>query len=284
MGPSTTASSHGGDAVTDAGAMSGYFGTDAQQELQARVVQAAAWIEMTPGACISGRFMGCDDFERLGWEVIDPLLDRDNVFGFRMVPAEKVAALSERVSQRGFRLDLWNVFVADRTAGLAASRRILAAGLSAGFTVGAFPREGDGEPIVGIQRFMAENGIVPFPGVMLTGGFCRSTGVTLSDADGSLVATAFGYLPHNAFSPYRSHAFGGLAAVSERYRGRGLGALINALMVVRVFEDLHAGWIYEMIGETNLPSRRMVETCGLTLDPSVKAGVATRADQPRFTR
>ena len=151
-------------------------------------------------------------------------------------------------------------------------------------TVGSFPKEPDGRPINDIQRFMADNGIVPFPGVMLTGGLGRSTGVTLSDAGGSLIATAFGYLPHNAFSPYRSHAFGGLAAVSERYRGRGFGALINALMVVRVFEDLDAGWIYEMISETNLPSRRMVEACGLTLDPSVKAAIAARADQPRFTR
>src|SRR3954454_10061625 len=105
--------------------MSGFFGTETQQELQARVVQAGAWIEETPGACNSGRFMGCDDFDRLGWDVIDPLLDRDGVFGFRMVPAEKVAALAERVSQRGFRLDLWNVFEADRTAGLAASSRII---------------------------------------------------------------------------------------------------------------------------------------------------------------
>ena len=109
--------------------MSGFFGTETQRELQARVVQAAAWIEATPGACNSGRFMGCDDFERLGWQTIEPLLDRDGVFGFRMVPVEKVAALSGHVSARGFRLDLWNVFVADRTPALR---------LRAGFSPPAF--------------------------------------------------------------------------------------------------------------------------------------------------
>jgi hypothetical protein len=264
--------------------MSGYFGNDAQRALQARVVAAIDWIRSTPGACIAGRLMGCDDFESLGWEAIDPLLDRDGVFGFRMIPVGKIAALSARLSQRGFRLDLWNVFVADRNAGLAAATRIAAAGLPDGISSADFPGEPDGERIVTVQRFMADNGVVPFPGIMLSGGICPSTGVTLLDQEGSLVATAYGYLPHNQFSPYRSYAFGGLAAVSDRYRGRRLGAYVNALMIERVFSALAAEWIYEMISESNLPSRRMAEACGLMLDPSIKAGIATRADLPRFTR
>jgi len=34
-------------------------------------------------------------------------------------------------------------------------------------------------------------------------------------------------------------------------------------MIVSVFRDLNATHVYELISPTNLPSRRMVEACGL---------------------
>ena len=264
--------------------MWGCFGTDMQRVLQAHSVAAIDWIRSTPGACIAGRFMGCDDLDRLGWDEIDPFLDRDGVFGFRMLPIDKVASLSARLSERGFRDDHWNVFVVDRNSARAASKRVLAKPLPSGMSIGIFPKEHESEEMIALQGFMAATGIVPFPGIMLAGDLCPSTGVTLLGVDGSLVATAYGYLAHNDFSRYRSHAFGGLACVSDRYRGKGLGAYVNALLVLKVFEELDAEWIYEMISVTNLPSRRMAEACGLVLDPTLTACVATRADQPRFTR
>src|SRR5262245_36303099 len=112
--------------------MSGYFGTDAQRALQARVVDSFEWIRTTPGACVGGRFMACDDVETLGWETIDSFLDRDGVFGFRMLSASKTDTIAERLSRHGFRLDRWNVFVGDRASGLASSSRIVADGLPAG--------------------------------------------------------------------------------------------------------------------------------------------------------
>lgn len=264
--------------------MSGYFGTNIQKQLQARVVESADWIRTTPGACNSGRFMASDDAERMGWDTIHRLLQRDGVFGFRMIPNGKLTDLAARLAERGFRLDLWDVFVADRESGLAASSKILAAGHHPDLTVGEFPSEPEDVRTVAIQRFMAENGIAPFSGSMLAGRLCRSTSVVLAIRSGTIVATAYGYLGHNPFSPYQAHAFGGLVAVSEAHRGKKLGVFANAVMVSRVFSILKASHVYELVTETNLPSRRMVEACGLVLDPTVKAGVATLADGARFTR
>jgi hypothetical protein len=263
--------------------MSGYFGSEAQRALQARVVESADWMQATPGASIGGRFMWCDDIDRLGWDTIERLLDRDGVFGFRMLPVGRVAAVSARLSERGFRADRWNVFVGDRGTALAASNRVLDNPLPSGVSAGSFPRDPESDEMIAVQAFMSGSGIVPFPGIMLAGDLCPSTGVTLLDG-GTLVATAYSYLPHNASSRYRSYAWGGLACVSEGYRGRALGTFVNALMVVKAFDELDADWIYEMISETNLPSRRMAEACGLAIEPSLTTCVAVRAGEPRFTR
>jgi uncharacterized protein len=51
--------------------MTGYFGTQKQQQLQARAEAGAAFASATPGACQVGRFMGCDDPDRLGRGMVD---------------------------------------------------------------------------------------------------------------------------------------------------------------------------------------------------------------------
>lgn len=69
--------------------MAGYFGTEMQQRMQALAEASAEFIGATPGACQTGRTMGCDDPDRLGWERIMQFLERDNIFGFRLIPVVK---------------------------------------------------------------------------------------------------------------------------------------------------------------------------------------------------
>ena len=47
--------------------MSGYFGTEMQQRLQAQAETSVDFINATAGVCQTGRTMGCDDLDRLGW-------------------------------------------------------------------------------------------------------------------------------------------------------------------------------------------------------------------------
>ena len=55
--------------------MAGYFGTQMQQRLQAQAEASVDFIRVTPGACQTGRTMGCDDPEGLGWERIIEFLE-----------------------------------------------------------------------------------------------------------------------------------------------------------------------------------------------------------------
>jgi hypothetical protein len=262
--------------------MSGYFGTELQKGLQARAEASADWIRETPGACQSGRLIGCDDIERLGWDVIEEILERDGVCSFRMIPVAQLDDLAERLAKIGFRLDTWDVFSADRSTAMAAATAILSRGLPDGFTELETPRDPEDPQIVSMQRLMSECGVVPFSGSLLTGEVVAGTMSAVKEPAGAIAAVAYGYFPHNAFSPYHRQAWGGLVAVAESQRGKKLGSIINAMMVRRVFTDLEAEGIYELVGATNLPSRKMVEACGLRLDPSVKCGSATGGE--RFTR
>lgn len=264
--------------------MTGYFGTEMQQRLQAQAEASVDFIRTTPGACQTGRMMGCDDPDRLGWERIDAFLKCDGACGFRLISSQKVDEIRSHLSERACRLDTWDVFLADRDAGLAASEAILSRPLPSGLVELEPPDDPESEAVKRLQALMGAAGIVPFSGSLLTGDCGPATTLAIGDEKGSIVAAAHGYMPHNAYSPYHRYAWGGLVAVAEEQRGKGLGSYINALMIVSVFRDLGATHIYELVSTVNIPSRRMVEACGLRFEPTIVCGAATPLGNARYTR
>ena len=248
--------------------MSGYFGTEYQQKLQALAEASVEFINSTPGACQTGRMMGCDDPDRFGWDRIVSFLNRDGLFGFRMI----------------CRFDTWDVFVSDRATAQPLCEMIVAGGLADGLTELADPTAAEGLQTRSIQTLMGAAGVVPFSGSFLVGECGPRVTVAISDVHEKVVAAAHGYLPHNSFSAFQGHAWGGLVAVAESHRGMKLGNFINARMVAGVFARLGASHIYELVSASNHASRRMVEACGLRHDPSMVCGIATVGDTAKFTR
>ena len=264
--------------------MSGYFGTPIQQRLQAQAEASVDFINATPGACQTGRTMGCDDLDRLGWDRIDEFLDRDGICGFRLIPAARAEELRSRLMERNFRLDTWDVFLADRHSALAASEAIISAGLPSGLIDLEGPTQPEDDFTIGIQMLMGAAGVVPFSGSLLVGEMGLATTVVVGDGDGAIVAAAHGYLPHNTHSPYHRYAWGGLVAVAASQRGKGLGNYVNARMIGSALHDLDATHVYELVSASNVPSRRMVTSCGLRLEPNLVCGIATPNDGAHFTR
>jgi hypothetical protein len=264
--------------------MSGYFGGEAQQRLQKQAEASVGFIDATPGACQTGRTMGCDDPDRFGWKRIEEFLDRDGICGFRLLSTSKADEVKARLTGPDYRFDTWDVFLADRADALAGSEAIVSRELPNGLVELDRPTDPEDAYTGRIQALMDAAGIVPFSGSLLTGALGSGTTVAVGDRDGNVVAVAHGYLPHNSYSPYHRYAWGGLVAVAESHRGIGLGNYINARMAVSVFRDLDATHIYELVSATNIPSRKMVASCGLRPEPALICGVVTRNDSARFTR
>ncbi|MFC5067583.1 GNAT family N-acetyltransferase [Flaviflagellibacter deserti] len=264
--------------------MAGYFGTQRQQDLQAQAEKNVDLIKATPGACQNGRMIGVDDLDALGWDRIDEFLARDGVCGFRLIPAHRAGEIGVRLAERNCRFDTWDLFLADRTSALDACEPILAAGLPDGLSDLDQPTDPEGDDTARIQALIAEAGVVPFSGSFLVGACGPAVTMAVGDQNGEIVAAAHGYMPHNAHSPYPGHGWGGLVAVAGSQQGKGLGKYINARVLVGVLRDLGATHVYELISATNLPSRRMAESCGLRHEPGLVCGIAAPTESGKFTR
>lgn len=263
--------------------MGGYFGTELQRHLQRRADELASTAVETPGLCSAGRMVSTDDVDRVGLEACIAMLEADGGFGFRLVHEDRTAAISALLAARGHRLDWWDTFVGSADDALGVSKRIVAQGPPQGLSHIDLSTNPSEACLERVQAFLAENGLAPFSRSTLAGKTVNGRTLALVDEQGDLVATSFAYMPHNSFSPFHTYAWGGLAAVSPTHRGKSLGIYINACAAVTAFEQLGATVCYEQVAATNIPSRRMVEACGLTLHPYLKSGLASTGTE-KFTR
>ena len=224
-----------------------------------------------------------DDVDHVGLELCAEMLEKDGGFGFRLVPAERTAAISAFLAARGHRLDWWDTFTGVLDNAGPVSERIAARGPPAGLRhvdLCEGPREAELERV---QAFLAAHGIAPFSRSTLAGETVAGRAFALVDERGELAATSFTYLPHNSFSRFSGFAWVGLVAVAPAYRGRSIGTYINACATTAAFTAFDATVVYELVTATNIPSRRMVEACGLALHPYLKSGLASTG-KGMFTR
>ena len=262
--------------------MGWYYGKPEQQRLQQRVDEMAVWCRTVQGAVNAGRMLGVDDIDALGWETIFARLEKDGFLTFRMIPSESIAETEARLAERGFRIDWWNVFKGSAEAVLSHTADEDMRRLPKGYSI--VRKEELGKRVVQeMQACMDRNGVKPYSGRMIAGITEPMVSLAVRDTSGSIVATACGHMPYNSMSRHSRTAWGGLVAVDEDQRGKGLGVAVNAEMVRRCVEKLGARTVQEFASETNVVSRRMIERSGLSLDPSCMSGIAMRGGE-RFTR
>jgi Acetyltransferase (GNAT) family len=267
--------------------MSGYFVTELQQHLQRRADELCAIIANAPGLCSAGRMVSTDDVDRVGLDFCAGMLATDGAFGFRLVHAERTAAISEFLAARGHRVDWWDTFTGISDSAQRVSEQIAARGPPAGLhhvDLCEGPREGPREAdLERVQAFLSAHGIAPFSWSTLAGETVTGRAFALVDERGDLVATSFTYMPHNSSSEFRGFAWVGLVAVAPAYRGRSIGTYMNACATTAAFTRFGATLVYEQVTATNTPSRRVVEACGLALHPNLKSGLASTG-KGMFTR
>lgn len=254
---------------------------DTRNRLEARAEAALDWALTTPGACNAVRFRASDDPARLGWRQVFEILEEDGLMGIRILSRDQLPELETRLAERGYRMEFWNVFTGTAPALIAAGDAVLSGPPSEGpqrQDLSPVPEDRRRDPafLAALRAMMSENGIVPFSSGMLAGTIGGASALAaLQDDAGRIAACAYAYFPHNRHSPHHRCAWGGLVAVDPAFRGLGLGSRVNAMMTRKAVTEMGAETLYELVSEGNTPSRRMVERCGLTLDPGLVSGIAT---------
>ena len=243
--------------------MAAFVGTDTQVRLQERLRERQSWIAETPGVANGGRILHFVEPAQLGWETVRALAEEDGLAGFPSVVAdEAVTAIHSHLGPQ-WKTPTWNVFLGSPEQVLSTCSDLIdAIALPSGWRIDLLERPSD-EQIGAIQSLNAETGVSPYPAYYMRGEAVPVLTACISDAEGALVATASAADRYHPRCRLAAVVFAGMVSVSPAQRGRGLGRLVNAIMLVESYARFAWSLAKEQVAADNAASQAMIEACGL---------------------
>jgi hypothetical protein len=264
-------------------AMADFIGGDNAIALQKRLRDRQPEIARSPHLVNGGRILHFLDPEKTGWDRVSVLAEEDKLAGFPVVsPDAAIRQIEEHLGPQ-WKTPLWDVLLGAADQVLAACAAVVdGVDVPDGWrtTMHDCPNENQ---IAEIQALNGETGVSPYPAY-----YTRSEAVPvltgcIRDARGALVATAAVADRYHPDSRLGGHAFAGMVSVSSACRGKGLGNLINALVLVE--SQKRFGWkvATEQVAPDNPVSRAMILACGLDHSAGMATVAAINSDE-RFSR
>ena len=262
--------------------ISPYFGTPEVQALQQAQDEAVPRLADVAGAVIHARVFSSDDPDALGWHRLRDVMADQGRITLRGVDDATITRAREELGAFAPSLHFWDLFMADADTIRKVCGPIAAAPLPDGLA--RLPDDRlTAEKVHEVQAFLSEHGIMPFSADALRGALFPAKLAILAYNDGRIAAAGFAAMTHNRHSVFSDAAWVGLIAVDPALRGHGLGKTIDAICNLIAVEELGAQHTMEFVAPDNVPSRAMLESCGLQQVPG-KSVVMFSTSDDRLTR
>ncbi|SFL50377.1 GNAT family N-acetyltransferase [Shimia aestuarii] len=244
------------------GQISPFYGSLEIQQLQAAQDAQVAELANVAGAVVHARVFSSDDPEALGWSRLREIMADQGRITLRGVDSATIERAKEELSGFAPSLHFWDLFMADARTIRDVCGPIVAQGIPE-----PLARVPDDlltpEKIREVQVFLTDQGVSPFSTNALRGDLFPAKLAVLEHGDGRIGAAGFAAMTHNRHSVFADAAWVGLIAVDPDLRGLGLGKTIDAICNLIAVEELGAKHTMEFVATDNVPSRAMLESCGL---------------------
>lgn len=243
--------------------MAEFVGKENHIELQKRLRDRQPWIRETPGVANGGRLLHIVDPQIVGWDKIRELAEEDELVGFPGVAAQAAIAMIRKELGAHWHTPAWMGFVGTPDDVLPACDRVIGdVALPAGWRVDSFDVADDAQ-LAAIQDLNAQTGVSPYPAYYSRSEAVPVVTVCIFDAAGGLVATASAADRYHPQSRLAGCTFAGMVSVSPSHQGRGLGKLVNALMLAASHDRFNWSLVQEQVAPDNAASQAMIAACGL---------------------
>ena len=258
--------------------MAEFVGSEDRIDLQRRIQKRHPWIAETPGLVNGGRIVHFLEPSTVGWDVVRQIAAEDQLVGFSAV--DRISAIDDIHMHLGpvWKTPVWDVFVGEpREVSDVCKAAMAGVPIPDSWSFTATEQPTDSE-ITRIQELNVETGVSPYPAYYSRGGAVPIVTVCLVDERGDLVATASATDRHHLASRLAQTCFAGMVSVSPGHRGKGLGKLVNARMLMESLDRFAWRQVHEQAAPDNVPSRAMIEGCGLRPSDLVSIG-AVNSDE-----
>lgn len=240
-----------------------------------RLYQDKDWIARTAGVANGGIALAVVEPETLGWPRIASLLEDYGFIAFAAAEKQTVFdQIRDRLGDEG-KLPYWDSFISDASAVLPICDGIVASkGRDFVHASQRVPEAATINEVVSLNRAV---GVSPLPAWYMRGEGPPSLTSWVRSPDGCMVACANGSMRYHANSRLAGTYYVGSVSVAPWERGKGLGALVMALLIRDGVMAFGADAVTGVAQPSNTPSRRMLARCGLAHDPSRATVICNRS-------
>lgn len=247
--------------------MSEFMGDDHSVALQRSILARAREIAANPLLANGGRILNILDPELYGWNNVRKDAERDGFVGLTMVDRDGTFSKLGEVFGEGETIPCWECFTGTPEDVLPVCAKIISAiALPDDWTVSGQTHPDD-RSIHDVQELNNLTGVAPTPAYFLRGALVPSMLTCIRDKNGDLAASASGTMRYHPDGPLGGWFFAGAVSVSPDHRCRGLGSLVNALLLEQSHKAHSWITVLEQARADNAPSVGMITKCGLRQKP-----------------
>ena len=256
-----------------------FLGTENSIAVQKRLRERQTEIAQSPDLVNGGRILHFLQPEKTGWARVRELANEDRLAGFPLVRREDIVSQIERHLGPQWKVPAWDALTGSADRVLRACESVIASVALPDGCESSTNNCPDEDTIALIQSLNSETGVAPYPAYYTRSEAVSVLTACILDRDGSLVATASVADRYHAAGRLGGHVFAGMVSVAGRFRGRGLGKLVNAIALVESHRRF--GWevATEQVAPDNPASKAMIMACGLDHSDGLSSVAAINSDE-----
>lgn len=263
--------------------MAEYFGSEFQIAIQKRLRKRQEWIRDTPEIANGGRILNFLDPARTGWDRIRSFVEQDGAVAITAQDSEATLPRLRQIFTEGYTFPRWDIYLGTARDILARCRVIRQQNpTEAGWHLECLDCPDDRE-LDAIQALNAQTGVAPAPAFYSRSEAIPSLTACLWAPDGTLAATSSATARYHPDSRLAGHVFKGSTSVDPAFRGKGLGKVVNAHVLIDSQRAM--GWSkgISQVAPDNPASQKTIAACGFVRDPDLATFGIMRSGEV-FTR
>lgn len=220
-----------------------------------------------------GRIMVFLEPETRDWDDIKQIAGQDCMAGFPLVAEDKMRRAIGHNLGSDWQTPSWLALIGGEDQVLSACEKVIAAVDMPSDLNAVYHECPSDEETSQIQVLNSETGVSPYPAYFMRSEAVPVLTVAIKDTKNSVVATASATMRYHPDCEFGKYVFAGMVSVTQAYRGKGLGKLVNALVLQESHQRYNWTHASENVSADNPVSLAMIKSCGLDLS----AGLATVA-------
>ncbi|WP_135506606.1 hypothetical protein [Roseovarius aestuariivivens] len=241
-----------------------FFGSEAQQRMQAIAHDLWPLLNSSPAYGYEGRMVGIDGATVADQEAVAALARIQGATVCHYTPLVQETALGRAFAQGGLVTDRWDQFMGGADCWQRCAAFVAGFHMPRGYTLNRVGADTPARTLAALAETALGCGVLPPALPVLSGQRLNAVCYFLQAPDGGVAACAGAVMRNHPDSPFARASWWGMLATRQQDRGHALSLYLGARAALHMQEVFGATSVYTGVRHDNAASRHVCKKLGVT--------------------